>query len=89
MVARGTAQHVAVALWGLDLVEDPYSMAKSGEVILTGADAPRDQDSSQSRFPEGRATKRLTAANEFSGLRVGSHSLGACSPLITGPGAVS
>ena len=35
-MARGTAQHVAVALWGLDLVEDPYSMAKSGEVILTG-----------------------------------------------------
>ena len=36
VVARGTAQHVAVALWGIDLVEDPYSMAKSGEVILTG-----------------------------------------------------
>ena len=35
VVARGTAQHVAVALWGMDLVEDPYSMAKSGEVILT------------------------------------------------------
>ena len=36
IVARGTAQHVAVALWGIDLVEDPFSMAKSGEVILTG-----------------------------------------------------
>ena len=36
VVARGSAQHVAVALWGIDLVEDPYSMAKSGEVILTG-----------------------------------------------------
>ena len=36
VVARGTAQHVAVALWGVDLVEDPYSMAKTGEVILTG-----------------------------------------------------
>ncbi len=36
VVARGTAQHVAVALWGIDLVEDPYSMSKSGEVILTG-----------------------------------------------------
>ena len=36
VVARGTAQHVAVALWnGMDLIEDPYSMAKSGEVILT------------------------------------------------------
>ena len=35
VVARGTAQHVAVALWGIDLVEDPFSMAKSGEVILT------------------------------------------------------
>ena len=36
IVARGTAQHVAVALWqGIDLIEDPYSMAKSGEVILT------------------------------------------------------
>ena len=35
IVARGTAQHVAVALWGIDLVEDPYSMAKTGEVILT------------------------------------------------------
>ena len=36
VVARGTAQHVAVALWGVDLLEDPYSMAKTGEVILTG-----------------------------------------------------
>ena len=37
VVARGAAQHVAVALWsGVDLLEDPYSMAKSGEVILTG-----------------------------------------------------
>ena len=36
VAARGMAQHVAVALWGIDLVEDPYSMAKSGEVILTG-----------------------------------------------------
>ena len=37
VVARGTAQHVAVALWeGMDLIEDPFSMAKSGEVILTG-----------------------------------------------------
>ena len=36
VVARGTAQHVAVAIWsGVDLLEDPYSMAKSGEVILT------------------------------------------------------
>ena len=36
VVARGTAQHVAVALWsGMDLIEDPYSMAKTGEVILT------------------------------------------------------
>ena len=36
IVARGTAQHVAVALWqGMDLIEDPYSLAKSGEVILT------------------------------------------------------
>ena len=36
VVARGTAQHVAVALWnGIDLIEDPYSMAKTGEVILT------------------------------------------------------
>ena len=36
VVARGTAQHVAVALWnGIDLLEDPYSMSKSGEVILT------------------------------------------------------
>ena len=37
VVARGMAQHVAVALWeGMDLIEDPFSMAKSGEVILTG-----------------------------------------------------
>ena len=37
VVARGSAQHVAVALWeGMDLIEDPFSMAKSGEVILTG-----------------------------------------------------
>ena len=36
VVARGTAQHVAVALWGIDLLEDPYSMSKTGEVILTG-----------------------------------------------------
>ena len=35
-MARGTAQHVAVALWGVDLLEDPYSLSKSGEVILTG-----------------------------------------------------
>ena len=36
VVARGTAQHVAVALWqGMDLIEDPFSLAKSGEVILT------------------------------------------------------
>ena len=36
VVARGTAQHVAVALWqGVDLIEDPFSLAKSGEVILT------------------------------------------------------
>ena len=36
LVARGSAQHVAVALWqGIDLIEDPFSMAKSGEVILT------------------------------------------------------
>ena len=36
VVARGTAQHVAVALWsGMDLIEDPYSLSKSGEVILT------------------------------------------------------
>ena len=36
VVARGTAQHVAVALWeGMDLLEDPYSLSKSGEVILT------------------------------------------------------
>ena len=36
VVARGTAQHVAVALWqGVDLIEDPYSMSKSGEIILT------------------------------------------------------
>ena len=36
VVARGTAQHVAVALWeGVDLIEDPYSLSKSGEVILT------------------------------------------------------
>ena len=37
VVARGTAQHVAVALWnGIDLLEDPYSLSKTGEVILTG-----------------------------------------------------
>ena len=36
VVARGAAQHVAVALWGIDLLEDPYSLSKSGEVILTG-----------------------------------------------------
>ena len=37
VVARGSAQHVAVALWnGIDLIEDPFSMSKSGEVILTG-----------------------------------------------------
>ncbi len=36
VVARGAAQHVAVALWqGMDLIEDPFSLAKSGEVILT------------------------------------------------------
>ena len=37
LISRGTAQHVAVALWdGLDLIEDPFTQAKSGEVILTG-----------------------------------------------------
>ena len=37
IVARGTAQHVAVAIWNaIDLIEDPFSMAKTGEVILTG-----------------------------------------------------
>ena len=37
VVARGTAQHVAVAIWSaVDLLEDPFSLSKSGEVILTG-----------------------------------------------------
>ena len=37
VAARGMAQHVAVALWGIDLVEDPYSdEPRAGETILTG-----------------------------------------------------
>lgn len=37
LVVRGMAQHTALALWGgVELIEDPYSMAKSGEIIVTG-----------------------------------------------------
>ena len=66
VVARGTAQHVAVALWnGIDLLEDPYSMSKSWGGYFDRADAARDQDPARGRFR--KVFQSCSTHNEFGG----------------------